>query len=209
MNSALFFTACIIVAFLLVVGLNIIQRRRGWGFGGRVGAGVAYWRGQVFGGGAVAQKRGGAVNLEKVSAAQGGFVAKSAAFDGLAVGLPGHTEAGGGFNIDREAAAHQVNESIHHRAFLNPPRGRVVVTRRGAFVQGVLPLCQRVVDGSSKGESISFMPLLAGAIMFVQSVRSRAGRVVVSADQLRVVLRVRVAGGWRGRVAAFCAGYLA
>lgn len=45
--------------------------------------------------------------------------------------------------------------------------------------------------------------------MFIKSVRSRAGRVVVSADQLRVVLRVRNAGGWRGRVASFCAGYLA
>ena len=45
--------------------------------------------------------------------------------------------------------------------------------------------------------------------MFIQSVRSKAGRVVVSADQLRVVIRVRRDDGWRRRVAASFAGYLA
>lgn len=128
-------------------------------FCGRVRGGVAYWRGHVLSGGAVAQKRGGAVKVEQIGAAQSGFVAETISLDGLAVGLPGYSKAGGGFHIDGEAAAHQVNKGFHHRAFLNPPRGRVVVTRRGAFVQGVLPLCQRVVDGSPKGESLSFMPL--------------------------------------------------
>ncbi len=45
--------------------------------------------------------------------------------------------------------------------------------------------------------------------MFVKSVVSRAGRVVVSADQLRVVLRVRRVSGVRMRIAAAFAGYLA
>lgn len=44
--------------------------------------------------------------------------------------------------------------------------------------------------------------------MFVRSVRTRGGRVVVSADQLRVVARVKSAFAVRLRLSAAFAGYL-
>ena len=128
-------------------------------FGGRVRCGVSYWSGRVVGRGEVRNEGRANIYIEKYCRKAGRSFAEVVALEGLTVSLSGHVERGGGVAINGEAAAHQINESVHDRAFLNPPSGRVVVTRRGAFVQGVLPLCQRVVDGSPKGESVSFMPL--------------------------------------------------
>lgn len=128
-------------------------------FAGAIRGGIAYWGGHVFGGGAVAQKRGGAVDLENVSAAQGGFVAEPAALDCLTVGLSGDSKAGGGFHVNGEAAAHQGNQIFHAGVSINRARCRVLVVGKNFVAQRGKGLCQLVVDAPKKGESVSFMPL--------------------------------------------------
>lgn len=127
--------------------------------GRSVRGGVNYWRGHVFGGGAVGKKGGGAVYAEQVSAVQGGFVAKSVALYRLAVGLPGNAEQGGGVGVGGVVLTHQVNQADHGAMPPVKARRRVVVSPAWGRFDKPTCLRQRVVDGADKVESVSFMPL--------------------------------------------------
>lgn len=147
------FFKSVVTRIICIIGARYVN------FGRRVRGGVDYWRGHVFGGGAVGKKGGAGVNVEQIGAAQSGFVTESASLDGLTVSLSRHAKAGGGFHINGEAAAHQINESFHVRPRVTAPRGRVMVVGKNFVLRRGELLCQLVVDGSPKGESVSFMPL--------------------------------------------------
>lgn len=148
-------------AFLYAFRLRIICiiGARYVNFGRRVRGGVDYWRGHVFGGGAVGKKGGGAVNAEQVGAAQGGFVAEAVALYRLAVGLAGNAEQGGGVGVGGVVLANQGNQAGH--GAMPPVKARLRVVVSPAWGRFDRPTClrQRVVDGAAKVESVSFMPL--------------------------------------------------
>ena len=58
------FFKAVVTRIICIIGASYVN------FGRRVLGGVDYWRGHVFGGGAVGKKGGGAVNAEQVGATQ-------------------------------------------------------------------------------------------------------------------------------------------
>ena len=127
--------------------------------GRSVQGGVNYWRGHVFGGGAVGKKGGGAVNAEQIGATKGGFVAEAVSLYRLAVGLAGNAEQGGGVGVGGVVLTHQVNQAGHGAMPPVKARRRVVVSPAWGRFDKPTCLRQRVVDGADKVESVSFMPL--------------------------------------------------
>lgn len=147
-------------AFFNAIGKRIICII-GICFGGVVGrfrGGVAYWRGNVSGGWGVGQQRGGGFNSEYRGASQGVLFAESSALLGLAVGLPGNAEAGGGVAVDWKAAGEGVKQTFHNHASINKPRNRVLLVGSCGVVQCGAGLCQLVVDRPKEGQSVFSMP---------------------------------------------------
>lgn len=153
--------AGIVMSLMLVSGIYIIQsRRKGFGrglIGGRVGAGVAYWRGNVFGRG-VDKKGFAGVNVEQGGGFDGGRVGKLAALLRLAVGLPGKTKGGGALRGAGVFVGQQVEKRLHVSAPINRPRGRVLVVGFNGVVRRNGVLCKLVVDAPQKVESVFSMP---------------------------------------------------
>lgn len=150
----------IVMSLMLVAFVYIIQRRRG-GFGGgliggRVRAGVAYWRGQVFGRGIDEQGFSG-VNVEQGGGFEGCGIGKLAALLRLAVGLPGKTKGGGALGGAGVFDGQQVEKRLHVSAPINRPRGRVLVVGFNGVVCRNGSLCQLVIDAPQKVESVFSM----------------------------------------------------
>lgn len=147
------FFKAVVKRIICIIGAGYVKCGR------RVRGGVDYWRGHVFGGGAVGKKGGGAVYAEQVGAAQRGFVAESVALYRLAVGLPGNAEQGGGVGVGGVMLAHQGNQAGHGAMPPVKARRRVVVSPAWGRFDRPTCLRQRVVDAAGKVESLSFMPL--------------------------------------------------
>ena len=147
------FFKAVVTRIICIIGAGYVKCGR------RVRGGVDYWRGHVFGGGAVGKKGGGAVNAEQIGATQGGFVAEAVALYRLAVGLEGNAEQGGGVGVGGVVLAHQGNQAGHGAMPPVKARRRVVVSPAWGRFDRPTCLRQRVVDGAAKVESVSFMPL--------------------------------------------------
>ena len=147
-------------AFFNAIGKRIICII-GCCFGGVVGqvrGGVDYWRGNVSGGWGVGQQRGGGFNSEYRGASHGVLFAEPSALLGLAVGLPGNAEAGGGVAVDWKAAGDGVKQIFHNHASVSRPRRRVLLIGSCGVVQCGAGLCQLVVDRTKEGQSVFSMP---------------------------------------------------
>jgi hypothetical protein len=66
--------------------------------------------------------------------------------------LPAHAKRGGGAGCGGVEGGKGGKEGGHGSFLVNRARGRVVVTRAGAFVRLRLPMCQLVVDGPNIGQ---------------------------------------------------------
>lgn len=164
--SGVFFFMAVIVAFFCAKQLRIICSAYIIGkcfrpsfsrffyvlnLRGRVAGGLGYWRGRVFAGGVDDQCAAG-VKVENGGGAQGGGVREAAPAAGLLVGLPADAESGGALRGAGVAGGEQLKEGLHGGRPVRRARFRVVVWNGG----GIHPvrLCQRVVDGPEKGQSL-------------------------------------------------------
>ncbi len=152
-GAASAFFKAVVARIICIIGASYVS------FGRRVRGGVDYWRGDVFGGGAVGKKGGGAVNAEQIGATQGGFVAEAVALYRLAVGLAGNAEQGGGVGVGGVALAHQGNQAGYGAMPTVKARRRVVVSPAWGRFDRPTCLRQRVVDGAENGQLVSFMSL--------------------------------------------------
>lgn len=119
--------------------------------GGRFRGGLVFWRGRVFAGG-VHEQRFGWRYAYKYARKHGLGFAEMLTLGRLAVRLPAHAKGGGGAGSGGVEGSKSGKEGGHGSYLINRARGRVVVTRAGAFVKLRLPLCQLVVDGSKNGK---------------------------------------------------------
>ena len=99
------------------------------------------------------------VEAQKVGGFEHGGFGQAAAPAGLAEGLPGNAQRSSAAGGLADTAGQLVEKTFHSVPFINRARARVVVTRRGAWAQLQLPLCQCVVDKSPGGESKLFMTI--------------------------------------------------
>lgn len=118
--------------------------------GGRVRGGFEFWRGNIFARG-VNEQGGGWVKAQEGGGAKRGAFGKAAGLR-LAECLPAHAKGGGSACGGGVEGGESGKEGGHGSYLINQARGRVVVTRAGAFVQLRLPMCQLVVDGSKNGK---------------------------------------------------------
>lgn len=148
--------ALIVVTFGVLVRVDIIQRRRGFGFWllGQGRAGVNYWRGWVFGRGVGEQSRAG-FDVEKVGGVQRGVSGKPAPFEGGVKGLAGHAKGGGAFCPASVGGNQLVNQGFLHGGVLHRARLRLEI--RGCHLKTVL-VRQFVDDEKIKGQSVFSMP---------------------------------------------------
>ena len=140
-GAASAFFKAVVTRIICIIGASYVN------FGRRVRGGVDYWRGHVFGGGAVGKKGGGAVNAEQIGATQGGFVAEAVALYRLAVGLAGYSKSGGAL---RGAGVKGGEGGKNRGHFAGSPvlRARCIVVANPAWGRYERPLYlrKRVVD---------------------------------------------------------------